>query len=126
VGTEHIYLNPVRSERADDFERFLRDTVVPAVMDQRPHLAGRWRVLRAMGANNGVVTYAFVFDGGSLQEDWELDNLLPAHLGGQRAAQLLAEWQDTFAPLQGWLEALAREKQPDEIQVGWSFEQVPL
>ena len=75
----HLVLNPVRADRADDFERFLVESVAPALRAERPDLDGRWRVLRSTQPSDGVVTYAFIFEGGSLAEHWELDVLLPAH-----------------------------------------------
>jgi hypothetical protein len=119
----HLGLNPVRSDRADDFERFLAEVVAPAVRAQRPDLDGRWRVMRASGPSEDVLTYAFMFEGGSLAEDWELGVLLPAHYGEAEAQRLMADWVETFAPLDAWAAAAAGQ---DSNQMMWTLEHVTL
>jgi hypothetical protein len=123
--TTHIYLNPVRVDQAEAFEKFLTDVVVPAVAAHRPHLVDRWRVLKASGpepADDAVITYAFVFDGGEL-DDWDLGTLLPAQYGDEEASRLLATWAATFAPYQSWIAALG-DHEEETPQVGWTFEPV--
>jgi hypothetical protein len=73
----HLGLNPVGSDRTEDFERFLAEVVAPAVRAQRPHLDGRWRVMRTSGPSDDVVTYAFMLEGGSLTEDWNSASCFP-------------------------------------------------
>jgi hypothetical protein len=119
--TTHLFLNPVRTDRVEDFERFLVETVVPAVRAQRPELDGRWRVLKAAEPDtDDVVTYIFIFDGGTL-DDWELDDILPAHYGADEAQRLLDGWMGTFAPRSSWAAALGVGEGP---QVGWTFSTV--
>lgn len=121
--TTHIYLNPVRADRAEDFERFLSDVVRPATASLRPHLVGRWQLLKATNpepADAGVITYALIFDGGDLDEDWDLAKILPAHYGDDEADRLLEEWSSTFASYQSWIAALG-EQDDDFVQIGWSF-----
>jgi hypothetical protein len=119
----HIVLHPVQADRADDFERFLTDVVVPAVQAQRPELDQRWRAMRSAEAENGVVTFVFLLEGGSLPEDWELDLILPAHFGEAEAARLVGEWTETFAPLAPWAEAAVAEGL-ESNQVVWTVEPV--
>ena len=121
----HLGLNPVRSDRAEDFERFLAEVVVPAVRAQRPDLDGRWRVMRASEPAGDVVTYAFMFDGGSLMQDWDLGILLPGHYGQDEAERLIREWGDTFAPLDTWAEAAVSAGR-DTNQMVWTMEPVTL
>jgi hypothetical protein len=121
----HIVVQPVRADRADDFERFLTDVVTPAVQAQRPELDQRWRVMRSADAANDVVTFVFLLEGGSLPEDWELDLILPAHLGEDEAARLVGEWTETFAPLAPWAEAAVAAGQQSN-QVVWTVEPVPV
>jgi hypothetical protein len=101
----HLGLNPVRSDRTEDFERFLAEVVVPAVRAQRPDLDGRWRVMRTSRPSGDVVTYVFMLEGGSLADDWELNVLLPAHFGKEEADRLMSDWVETFAPLEAWTDA---------------------
>jgi hypothetical protein len=121
----HLGLNPVRAVRAEDFERFLSEIVVPAVRAQRPDLDGRWRVMRSSGPSDNVMTYAFMLEGGSLEEDWELGVLLPAHYGQEEADRLFNEWLETFAPLDAWAQAAAASGR-EANQVVWTLEPVRL
>ena len=122
----HLGLNPVRSDRAEDFERFLAEVVLPAVRAQRPDLDGRWRVMRSSGRpSDDVITYAFMLEGGSLAEDWELGVLLPAHYGEEEGDRLIKGWVETFAPLDAWAEAAVSSGQ-ESGQVVWTLEPVTL
>ena len=49
----HIVVQPVRADRAGDFERFLTDVVTPAVQAHRPELDQRWRVMRSAERRTG-------------------------------------------------------------------------
>ncbi|WP_148046606.1 hypothetical protein [Nocardioides pocheonensis] len=122
----HLGLNPVRAERAEDFERFLAEVVLPAVRAQRPDLAGRWRVMRSSGGPaDDVVTYAFMLEGGSLEEDWELGVLLSAQYGEEEADRLLNGWLETFAPVEAWAQ-VAASSAGESGQVLWTLEPVTL
>jgi len=121
----HVGLHPVRADRADDFERFLMEVVAPAVRAERPDLDGRWRVLRSVEPSDGVLTYAFLFEGGSLEDDWELDVLIPAHYGEEEADRLAGEWVETFAPLGRWAEAAVSGGLTSN-QLVWTMEPVAL
>jgi hypothetical protein len=103
-----IALNDVLEDRADEFENWLKTIVVPVVTERRPQLASRWRVLRADKAEDGVVVFAFVFEGSP--EDAELDPVLEEALGAEGAERELA----TFASL---LKAEQRF---------WAFTEVPI
>ncbi len=97
-----IAINPVRADRADDFEEWLRTVVVPAVERLRPAQDGRWSVLRAEQAEDGVVTFAFLFHGGQA-EDWELQSLLEEALGPAGAEDALRRMSDMLQRDQyGW------------------------
>jgi len=120
----HIYLNSVAVDRSAEFERFLSETVEPILRDNRPDLVGKYRYLKATQPDSddpAVVTYAFVFDGGSLEDDWELQRLLSPHYGEEKAEALLEEWAETFAPLDQWLAALG-DRFAGAGQIGWTFE----
>jgi hypothetical protein len=81
--------------------------------------------MRSSGPSDGVVTYAFMLEGGSLAEDWELGVLLPAHYGKDEADRLLNEWVETFAPLDVWAEAVA-DSGREANQAVWTLEPVRL
>lgn len=99
-----IVLNHVPADRAQEFEDWVGSVVVPAMRDHQPHLEGRWRVLRATEADDGVVVFAFVCEGGA-PDDWELQPVLEKALGPEGADRALEQ----FAGL------LGRE------QYGWFF-----
>jgi hypothetical protein len=121
----HVVLHPVRADRADDFEKFLRDVVRPAVRAQRPELDARWRVLRSIGPSDGAVTYVFILEGGSLEDDWELDVVVPAQFGQDEAERLFSDWSETFAPLAPWAEAAVSSGR-ETNQLVWTLEPVAL
>lgn len=121
----HLGLNPVRSDRAEDFERFLAEVVTPAVRAQRPDLDGRWRVMRSSAPSGDVLTYLFMLEGGSLAEDWELGVLLPAHYGDEEADRLIGDWLETFAPLDAWAEGAVHSARGSN-QLTFTFEPVTL
>ena len=97
-----IAINPVRANRAGDFEHWLRTVVIPAVERHRPAWGGRWRVLRAEKVMDDVVTFAFVLDGGP-ELNWRLRPLLEEDLGIERAEDALREMGQMLAGAQfGW------------------------
>jgi hypothetical protein len=120
----HVVLTPVRENRAADFEKFLTNTVTPAVNAQRPELEGRWEVLRSTTSAAGTVTYVFLLHGGSLDDDWEMDRILPAHYGPDEAERLVADWVETLAALGPWAES-AVEAGEEANQLAWTMEPVP-
>lgn len=120
----HIYLTPVAADQAEEFERFLVEVVEPAIQARRPDLADRWRLLRPVRpetADGGVLTYAFIFDGGDVDDDWNLSKLLPPHYGDAESERLLEGWTSTFVPYSQWIAALG-QPEDDITQTGWTFE----
>jgi hypothetical protein len=105
----HIYLNPVQADRADEWETFTRSVILPVVASQRPELLARVRLLRAEGADDGATVFAFVFEGGDV-DDYDLEPLFTAEYGEHEGRQRLQQWEDMFV----------RE------QFGWSFHEVSL
>lgn len=81
--------------------------------------------MRSAGPSDGVVTYAFLLEGGSLEEDWELGLVVPAHYGQDEAERLFGSWSETFAPLDPWA-AAAVSSGRETNQVAWSLEPVSL
>jgi hypothetical protein len=81
--------------------------------------------MRTSGPSEGVVTYVFMLEGGSLAEDWELNVLLPAHFGKEEADRLIADWVETFAPLEAWTDA-ALDSGRDSGQVALTLTPVTL
>lgn len=108
-GATHIYINPIKTDRADDWESFTKSVVAPAVQSRRPELMDRVRLLRAGGQTDGATLFAFIFEGGDIG-DYDLEPLLVAEFGEQAGRQRLQEWLDMFAG----------------EQYGWTFHEVPM
>ena len=104
-----LVVNPVLEERADDFEQWLRSVVHAAMLVHQPALVGRFTVLRATEAADGIVPFAFLFDGGE-PTDWELQPLLERALGPEAAAEAMSD-----------MTAMLREE-----QYGWPVSRVRL
>jgi hypothetical protein len=81
--------------------------------------------MRTSPPSGEVVTYVFLLEGGTLDEDWELNVLLPAHFGKEEADRLISDWVETFAPLESWADA-ALASGRDSGQVAYTLEPVPL
>ena len=81
--------------------------------------------MRSSGPSDDVVTYAFMLEGGSLADDWELGILLPAHYGQKEADRLINLWVETFAPLDAWAQAAA-DSGREANQAVWTLEPVRL
>lgn len=98
----HIFLNPIKTDQADAWESFTRTVIMPVVASQRPELLERVRLLRAEDQEDGATLFAFVFEGGGI-EDFDLEPIFAAEYGKQEGARRLAEWQAMFARDQhGW------------------------
>jgi hypothetical protein len=98
-----LAISPVIAARADEFEDWLRTVVVPAQREHRPEQDGRWEVLRATDAEDGVVVFTFIFDGGGPSE-WELEPLLVRALGADGAQLAMAGLSAMMkGPQYGWI-----------------------
>ncbi|MBA2559609.1 MAG: hypothetical protein H0V07_06905 [Propionibacteriales bacterium] len=109
TDTVHVYVNPVQSDRADEWETFVRSVIVPVVSRQRPQLIDQVRVLRSEDAEDSTTTFVFLFRGGDIA-DYDLGPLFAAEYGDEEGERLLDSWQAMFA----------RE------QYGWTLHQIPL
>ena len=93
-SAHHIAITPVKPDRQEDFERFIRDVIVPAVRDRRPDLVGSWQTLRPADTEGGSANYAFVFYGDFTADDWDLEPVFESAYGaeqGQRYIEQFAE-----------------------------------
>ncbi len=89
----HIYLTPVHADKADEFEEWVRTTLVPAVRKARPVLDDRWQTLRSTEESDGVVYFTFILQGGD-PSDWEIDPLLREANGEEAAARDAERWNE--------------------------------
>jgi hypothetical protein len=67
-----------------------------------------------------VLTYAFLFDGGDPDVDWELGKLLPQQYGDDETERLLHDWDNMFVPYRRWVTSMG-EPEDDITQPGWTF-----
>jgi hypothetical protein len=105
----HIYINPIKTDRADDWESFTRSVIGPVIAKQRPEFLDRVRLLRADGQEDGATLFAFVFEGGDIN-DYDLEPVFATEYGEEQGRQRLQEWQDMFA----------------SEQYGWTFHEVSM
>ena len=107
-----LALTPVKPERAEEFEAFVRDVVVPAVLQARPQAAGLWQLWRPsttaessqvadsqVAGSPGVAagppdSYAFVFFGGLPVDDWDLGPVFTEVHGKERGSELNRQFED--------------------------------
>ena len=79
-----------------DFERFMREVVVPAEAAVRPHQVGMWHLLRPSedeleGASRA---WMMTFHGPSALDDWNLEPLFDEAYGVEASRDHLAQFQD--------------------------------
>lgn len=108
-GATHVYINPIKTDRSDEWESFTRSVIMPVVASQRPELLNRVRLLRADDQEDGATMFAFLFEGGDI-DDFDLEPLFAAEYGEHQGAERLQEWQEMFA----------------RDQYGWTFREVSL
>lgn len=87
----HLYLTPVHAERADEFEAWLRTTLIPAVRKVQPGSEPRQQALRATEESDGLVYFAFLLEGGDIAE-WDIGPLLQQALGDAAAEREAQAW----------------------------------
>jgi hypothetical protein len=99
----------VKQERADEFETFVREVVIPAVVEGRPQADGLWQTLRPDSSGDpspvdadGTVaattsTYVFVFYGDLPLMDWELGSVFIDVHGEEKGRQLLEQFEEFLA-----------------------------
>jgi hypothetical protein len=95
-----IAITPVKPDRREDFEEFVRGVIVPAVNQTAPHLSQMWQTLRPSQDADGC-DYVFVFYGDASVDEWDLERLLPATYGDM----------DGHTHMQHFLELLSGEQQ---------------
>ena len=100
-----LALTSIQPERAEEFEAFVRDVVVPAVRQARPQAEGLWELWRPTAESSQVVnsprvapappsTYAFVFFGDLPLDDWDLVPVFTEVHGEDRGGDLNRQFED--------------------------------
>lgn len=98
VGTPtFLSLTPIVAGRADEFDEWIHTTVIATMEVQRPHLAGGAHVHRGLPDEDGVVTFAITFTGGSSLSDWYIWPFL-ADAIGEEAAKAEMQRLDEMCP----------------------------
>jgi hypothetical protein len=91
-----LSLTRVKAGREQEFEDFIREVVVPAVREHRPHLTGQWQSLRPEPDQHGdgMSAYVFIFHGNAPIEDWDLESLFTTAFSEEDAARRWHEWSE--------------------------------
>jgi hypothetical protein len=94
-----ILLTPVKPNSQAEFEGFIRDVIVPAVKQIRPHLMGMWQTLRPaeQGAQDELTMYGLLFYGDAPLSDWDRETLLVEAYGAEEGTRLDREFEGFLA-----------------------------
>ena len=133
VVTENniLILNPVRSELAEEFERYVRDVLAPAVAAHQTGMLSKvrlWRAAEPEPGTTGIIIYAFVAQGVSSWEDMDLRPPFTAHYGEAEAGRLLEQFNSFFVDHRTWVESWNAHEvgEEDGPQYGWQMEDRPM
>lgn len=131
---QFLILNPVHTDRAGEFEVFVRDVLGPAVQAQQPELRDKVRLWKASEPEPGsgaITIFAFVAEGVSSWDDLDLLPTFTAHYGAEEAKRLLDTFGDFFADNQVWAAAWTAAMSPgageeEGRQYGWQMQQLSI
>jgi hypothetical protein len=86
----------VKPGRDSDFEQFMRDVVLPAEKQVRPHQVGMWHLHRPADDQQEGVSRAWLmtFHGPSALDDWNLEPLFDEAYGTEASQEHLAHFAD--------------------------------
>ena len=92
----YVLATHVKEGRDDDFETFMREVVAPADVQARPHLVGKWQLLRPAADQPEGATRAWLmfFDGPSALDDWNLEPLFEEAYGVDKAREHMQYFDD--------------------------------
>ena len=92
----YVLATSVKAGRDDDFETFMRDVVVPAEVQARPHLAGMWQLMRPAADQPEGCTRAWLmfFQGPSALDDWNLEPLFDEAYGVDASREHMQYFED--------------------------------
>lgn len=91
-----VSFNVVPAAQADEFDGWIQHTIIAAMNEQRPNLAGGVHVFRAAEEADGTVAFAIFFDQGELS-DWSIEPFLADAIGLDAARKELAR-MDQMSP----------------------------
>ena len=91
-------VTPIKSGSEAEFEAFVRDVIVPAARQVRPHASDTWRLLRPVGqpSQGGHAAHVFLFYGDTL-EDYELESMFREAYGEAIGNQRIQEFEEFMA-----------------------------
>ena len=91
-----VVATSVKAGRDDDFERFMREVVVPAEVQARPHQVGMWHLMRPATDQPEGVTRAWLmtFHGPSTLDDWDLEPLFDEAYGADASREHMRHFED--------------------------------
>jgi hypothetical protein len=92
----YVVATNVKAGRDDDFERFMREVVVPAEAQTRPHQVGMWHLMRPAADQPEGVTRAWIITlfGPSTLDDWSLEPLFVEAYGADASREHIRHFED--------------------------------
>ena len=92
----YVLATYVKTGRDGEFERFMRDVVVPAEVRARPHQVGMWHLMRPAADQPEGATRAWLmtFYGPSTLDDWNLEPLLDEAYGADASREHMRHFED--------------------------------
>jgi hypothetical protein len=92
----YVLATYVKQGRDHDFEMFMREVVAPAEAQARPHLVGRWRLLRPAADQPEGSTRAWLvfFEGPADLDEWNLEPLFEEAYGVEKAREHMQYFED--------------------------------
>ena len=92
----YVLATHVKAGRDADFEKFMREVVAPADVQARPHLVGKWQLLRPAADQPEGATRAWLmfFEGPSALDDWNLEPLFEEAYGADKSREHMQYFDD--------------------------------
>ena len=93
-----VLLNHIKADRCAQFERFVHDILMPAVMQFEPDMCRLVRVLHPTRPNeDGTFTYVFLMDPLILDADYSFEYLLNKAYPPEKVEEFLRLEEETYA-----------------------------
>lgn len=92
----YVLATYVKAGRDDDFEKFMREVVVPAQVRALPHQIGMWQLMRPAADQPEGCTRAWLmfFHGPSALDDWNLEPLFNEAYGADASREHMHYFED--------------------------------
>jgi hypothetical protein len=96
--TMWVLLNPIKADKRETFEHFVRDILQPAVEKTYPEMVDKTRFLHPTQPNaDGTYTYIFLLDPAIPDADYHVASFLKQVYPDDKVQEYLRMWSDSFA-----------------------------